>query len=455
MEPGEGDASAEVSPEELERLRAERDELRHEVEELEDRPGKRRRTRRILAVVLVVLTVLSLAMAVPGTWVRRTVGDTDRYVGTVGPLASDPAVQEYLARTITDQVFVALGVQERLAQVLQERDPRLAFLAGPITTAVQDFVQEQVQKLVSSQAFATLWSETNRFAHAQIIAVLNGDTGSTVTIVQDKVVLNLLPIVTQALGQVSSVATDLIGRPVTLPPIDVEKVPAEAITAIEQATGVDLPDTFGQLVVLDGSELAAAQDAFSLANRLVIALVLLTLVCFVLALWISVRRRRTLIQIMTASALVLVIERRLAIAGGTTIVNRAKPENRSAVLAVVDALRSSLLAYTKWLLLIAVVVLVLAIVTAPYPWVVTLRGWVRDLVSAIGGAARGADRSAAVGWIAGHRDPLLVGTAFVAVVLLLWLDVGWLGFLVIALAAAALAFIVWRVAEGSAVVPPE
>ena len=163
-----GTTQPEPSPEEVERLRTEVDDLNHKVEKLEDRPARRHRTRRVVAVILVILTVISLALAVPGTWVRRTLGNTDRYVATVGPLAQDPAVQEYMARTITDEVFLALGVQDKLAAVIQEKAPQLVFLAAPITSSVKGFVQDQVLKLVQTQAFQDLWVAANRFAQSQV-----------------------------------------------------------------------------------------------------------------------------------------------------------------------------------------------------------------------------------------------------------------------------------------------
>lgn len=440
---GGGDVAA--TPEELARLQAERDQLQQEVEKLENRPERRRRTRKVVAVILVILTVFSLALAVPGAWVRRTTVNTDRYVATVGPLVRDPAVQEYLARTITAEVFTALGVQTRLATVLQDKAPQLVFLAGPITSSVQGFVQDQVQKLVASDAFAKLWESANRVAQSQIVAVLNGG-GGVVSTANGKVVLNLLPIVNDALAQVSSLASDLVGRTITIPEITSDEVPAAAIQKIEAATGIQLPDNFGQIVVLDSNDLAAAQDAFSIANRAVFALVLLFVIFFVAAMWVSPRRRRTLIQIMAASAVVLVIERRLAIAEAGNIVDKAKPENQAAVQAVVNALKGSLLSYTGWLLAIALIVLVISLLTGPYGWAVRMRGFVRDVFNAAVGAARGAERTPATEWIAGHRDALLLGGAVVVLVLLLWLHVNWVGFLILALLAAGYVAIVWRIA---------
>src|SRR5215212_1241253 len=198
---------------EVARIQAERDALERRVQSLEDRPSKRRRLRRVSTALLLVLTVLLFAVAVPGLWMRRTLGDTDGYVAMVGPLARAVEVQEYLARTVTAQVFEAIGVEDRLNSALADRDPRLAFLAGPITNAVRGFVEEKVRAILASDAFATYWVEANRFVHDQLIAALNGE-GDTLAVAGGKVSLNLLPLVNQGLQAVSGVASELVGRPI-------------------------------------------------------------------------------------------------------------------------------------------------------------------------------------------------------------------------------------------------
>src|SRR6187397_1480561 len=165
---------------EVEQLRAERDRLQSEVERMQG--VKRHRLRAVAAVLAVVVAVASFSLALPGAWARRTVADADTYLSVVSPLADDPAVQEALAREITTAVFEALDVQGKLTTVLSEKAPQLTFLAGPITSSVQGFVQDQVQKIVASEQFQQFWTEANRLIQAQVIAVLRGD--STVVQVQ-------------------------------------------------------------------------------------------------------------------------------------------------------------------------------------------------------------------------------------------------------------------------------
>jgi hypothetical protein len=438
---------------EVERLRHERDELQHKVETLEDRPARQGRLRRILAVVLIVLTVIVFAAGVAGAWARRTVLDTDRYVATVGPLAEDPAVQEYLARTITNQVFLALDVRGRLEAVLAERAEQLVFLAGPITDSVQGFVQDQVNKVVASEQFARLWTEVNRLAQEQAIRVLEGET-EVVTIQGDKTVLNLVPIANEVLKGVSGVVSELVGRPVTLPEVTAQTVPDEAIARIEQALGVDLPSDFGTIVIYDSEELAAVQQAVNLFNKAVVLLAILFVAGFAAAIWVSPRKRRTLLQLTTALAVVLVLERRFAIAAANDLVDSARPENQAAARAVVDSFLGSLLRYTGWFLAAALLTLVIALLTGPYPWAVRFRGWVVDLGRALGGMLKPGERTPATEWIATHRDPVMMGIALLGVLVLLFWEVSIVGFLILAVVIGVLELLAYRIGATAAPATP-
>jgi hypothetical protein len=443
--PEEAGDPARVPDEEagLERIQAERDALAKRVEQLEDRPTKRRRLRRVSAALLLVVAVLLFTLAVPGVWFRRTFADSDRYVAMVAPLAQDPAVQEYLSRTVTNQVFEALGVEERLDSALAERAPRLVFLAGPLADAVRGFVQDKVQAIFASGAFATYWEQANRYVHDQLIATLRGE-GDVLVVSHGRVVLSLLPLVNQGLQAVSSVTSELLGRQIELPDLTGVEVPSEAVARIEQALGIDLPDRFGTVTVYDSEELAAVQDSVDLAGRLITLIVVLFFLVAAGALWVSTRRRRTLVQLTTALAVVLVIERRFAIAAANRVVDAAKPENRDAASAVVDQVLGTLLRFTGWLLVLAVGALLIALLSGPYPWAVRLRGWVRDVGGAVtGGVGRGEGVPAAA-WIGGHRDALMLGGAaiFVLVLLVANLSVGW--FLLVALLLGAYELLVYR-----------
>jgi hypothetical protein len=444
----DGNGAHQQSPEELEaeleRLKAEREELEARVETLEAKPQKRRRLRRVLTPILVVLSIIVFTVTVPAAWGARTVLNTDRYVATVAPLADDPAVQASIATKLTDQVFSALNVEGTISDALAELGERATVLAGPLTTAVKGFVRDQVEKVVASDAFKTFWVAANRFVHTQVLAILRGE-GDTVSVREGKVLLNLLPLVNLALGSIQTVASDLVGRDVTLPQITEGEVPSASIAKLEQALGIDLPDAYGQIVVYDSEDLAALQQLLYAFERLLLLLLLLIPILVAASLWVSTRRRRTLIQLTVGAAVGLVIIRRIAIIARDRLFERVDTQRFPSVRVLTDELMASLFRYTAILLAIVVVTALIALVTGPYPWAVTLRGWVRDGARGVAAAFSGEPLpdTGRVRWIRAHRDGLMLGGALLAVALLLLFDLSLWGFviagIVIALYEIALA----------------
>ncbi len=420
---------------ELERTRAERDELRAEVETLE--APKRHRVRRILTPILVILAVIVFTVSVPAVWSARTVLNTDRYVATVEPLADDPAVQQAIATRLTDEVFAALNVQEVISDTLAAIGERATLLAGPLTNALHGFVQEQVLKVVQSDAFETFWVEANRFVHTQVLAVLRGES-ETVSLVEGKVLLNLVPLVNLALASIENVSSDLVGRDVTLPTFQPGEIPSSQIATLEQALGIDLPDDYGQIPIYDSQDLEALQKTLYTAKRLLILLLILVPVLAAAALLVSTRRRRTLVQLTVGGAIGLVVVRRVALIARDGLFDQVNTQRHPAVRVLADTLMDSLFRTTRILLAIVLLTLLIALITGPYPWAVTVRGWFRDgargIASAFGGQpAADTDR---VRWLRAHRDVLMLAGGVVALLLLLLFDLSWLALAIVAVVIA-------------------
>lgn len=449
--------SDEQSAEDLARIKDERDRLAAEVDRLSHRAPSR--GRRITAIVLIALTFVFTSAAIPGVWARRTLLNSDRYVTTVDELAAQPEVQAAIATQVTAAIFDALDVQQRLADVIGDRQPELRFLAGPISDAVQGFVQEKVLEVVQGDTFQTFWSEANRFLHEQVIAVLEGDS-EVIQQQGDQVVLNYLPLINRVLAELSTLLTDLLGRPISLPTITADTVPSDAVTMLETALGIQLPDTFGQVVVYEGDDLAAVQQGFRITNAVIFVLVLLIVLCFAGALWVSPTKRRTLLQLSVGILVITVFERRLAIAGTNDVVADVAETFRPAAQATADVLLGSLLQATLWILIAMVVTIAIAAVSGPYPWAVSLRTWSTGLARGTAGAVRAADVGPAGVWIAEHRDGVMVGVAIVAVLIWLVADLSFGGLFLLLLVAAVAEFVAYRAGPGSgpgdeATAPPE
>ena len=86
-----------------------------------------------------------------------------------------------LANYVTTQIVTSLDLEQRAHDALQLAAPQAAFLAGPITNAIQGFVHEKMVAFFDSAAWATLWTEANRIAHQQVVNILRGRQGTVLT----------------------------------------------------------------------------------------------------------------------------------------------------------------------------------------------------------------------------------------------------------------------------------
>ncbi|MGH8869524.1 MAG: hypothetical protein ACRDYU_16210, partial [Actinomycetes bacterium] len=284
-----GDAAA--TPGELERLRAEVAALNTRLDKTARRGQFVHGLRRVIAGILVVLAAFGLVATVIGGWAARTSLDTDRWVSTVGPLPQDPEVAAAVSQYLTTEVVSVLNVEDRVSEALP---PNAAFLAGPLTSQVRDYLRTSVNDVIQTPQFNEVWREANRIAHSQALAILE-DRSDVVQASDDRVTLDLLPVVNQVLRTLDERVPTIFGKDVTIPPITSSTVPQAARDRVESALGVQLPANFAQFTFYDSSELSQVQDVVKQLKTLVWAMLIGSLVALALALWISPGRRRTVL----------------------------------------------------------------------------------------------------------------------------------------------------------------
>ncbi|HET6877334.1 MAG TPA: hypothetical protein VFH38_07380 [Jatrophihabitans sp.] len=430
---------------ELARVKAERDAALAKLSRQDRRRKIGGATRRVSVAVLVVLVAILVPVTATITWVRHTVLNTNGYLATVAPLASNPAVTEAVARTATDQLFTALNPEPIIADALP---PRAAFLAGPITNGVEGFVRDQAANALASPAFTQIWTTANRVAHEALLKVLNGQAAALQT-TDGQVVLNLVPLLNNVLAAVQARASDIVGKDVTLPRITGNELPSVACEKISAALNRPLPKTCGQIPLFPAAKLTQAQHAVRLFKHLVVALLIATPLLAALALWLSRRRRRTLMQMTVGVMLGMVVVRRAVIWLENTVIATGKPENKDARSAIMQQVLHGFFDVSLWVLWLALAVLVVAAITGPYRWAVALRARSRDLGgnvvawTRVGlGHARGAAGS---DWIPAHLDALRIAGAGLALVLLLAFGLSWVGLIVILALLAVYEFWLWRI----------
>jgi hypothetical protein len=414
---------------EIERLRSERDELEARLNRTEERKARRGRVRSITAVLLTLLACLAITLTVPAVWSYRTLFVTDAFVDRVTPIGYDPAVTPVLSDRLTTQIFGLIDIEAVVAEALP---PRGQILAGPLTGGIEDFVRDKVNEALASDRFEDRWIQANRFAHTQIVAVLRNDS-EIVDTAGGRVVLNLLPIVNEALQRIEAQASGLFQKEVDLPEISGGEVPEEAREKISVALGVDVPEDFGEIVVFESDRLEAAQEAVAFVDRAIVVLVILTLVLIALAIWMSRRRRRTMLQLVVGSMVGLVVVRRLVMWVENEVVDLAqRPDGESALTAITDQVFGSFFTVTTTVIVVGLVIVVIALITGPYGWAVSTRAKTVALARGVVNTASDSSRQeSTVVWVRAHREALQLGGAIVFVLLFLILDLSWLGFLLL------------------------
>ncbi|MFD8965995.1 hypothetical protein ACFV0C_13520 [Streptomyces sp. NPDC059568] len=254
--------------------------------------------RSYLSTALIVLLAVLTPLSAIAAWADLEIGDTGRFVSTMTPLASDPAVQGAVADRVTDQVMTQIDV-------------------GPLQSGVRELLHEAVLSFSTSAAFKNAWTTAARAAHTTAQQVLASGRGDAVTI-------DLAPVTEQVKRQLMA-----------------DRVPyADRI-----------PVRHSEITVLKANGLGVWRDVARGLKAAGVRPAVATLVLAAAALLLAVRRRRALIGTglaFAAGAVVLAVV--VAVARATSLGNLPDNGDRSAAAAIYDALTASLRTTAWWVL---------------------------------------------------------------------------------------------------------
>ncbi|MEV5649481.1 hypothetical protein AB0L57_14635 [Nocardia sp. NPDC052254] len=277
--------------------RAELQRLRAYVAAESDRSQRRGHALRWTgAALLLVLTGVLILGSVTARFARSQIFDTDRYVTTVAPLATDPAIQNELADKLTDAVVTRIDIKDLTADAvaaltdnvgqLSDR-PRvtaaLNSLPPLVATQAQDYIHRVATDLVTSSEFAEAWDAANRRAHEALVRVIDGKTRPGVEISDD--------------GTVSISLQPMLA---TLR----DRLDARGFTAADR-----IPDLDAHFVLFHATELPKYQKWLRALNRTANVLPWIALATAAGAVWLAPggRRLRALALVGVAGAVAMVV----------------------------------------------------------------------------------------------------------------------------------------------------
>jgi hypothetical protein len=372
--------------------------------------GRPRRARRRrfswrtpAASLLIILGCILAPLSVLGVWTANQVSDTSRYVANVAPLIKDPAIQNALTAKLTSEIVTRIDVKGRTDQAAAELSQKgftrigslLQGVSGSLATGVQGFVHSRIHKIVIGPRMANAWTQVNRVASQQLIAVLSGRGGKNgaLGVSNGQVTLDLAPLIAVA-------KQDLVARGLTI----AGKIP------IVHATFALFPS----------KNLAKAQKAYRLINDLKIVLPILTLVLLGLGVLTARGHRRALIGAgLGFAASMLVLGAGLAIARAFYLNSVPASASADAAAAAFDILVRFIKTALRTLLVAGLIVAAGAFFTGPSAAAVRTRS---AFSSGLGRLRRGGESAGPAGaWTYAHRHGLRIGAvALAALIFVFW-----------------------------------
>lgn len=413
------------------------------------RRSRRGWSRRWSAGVLVALTAVTTTASTMAIWARETLYDTDRFMEVVEPALTDPGFSAGLSTYVSDSALEALDLDARVAESLDRVDayltdalvaaldpdpsvlerlraferPTLGALSPSISAALEARVVATVDQVIDSAEFRARLPGLVRAAHAGGLALATDDLDElpNVYLEDGAVRVDLLPVVTDALREVTAELREFLPDDLDLPAIVTDQAAAtrdQVRAELETSLQTELPDDFGQLQLMDQGTLVQVQRTVRLTDRLVWGTLLLAIALFAAALAVSPQRRRTLIQLSLGVVAGLLVGMLLLGQIQDWVLDRiTDPDGLQAVRSLFGALTRSLRTVT---VLVAVAASVVAIVAylAGRPRPPGDRGASGPTAPTFSG--RELDR-----WLADHADALQVAgivAALGAVLLLLGVE---------------------------------
>lgn len=344
--------------------RAELDALHVEVARLSARRA-RHPARSVPAALLIIIACILAPLSITAVWANDLVGNTDRYTATVGPLASNPDVQNAVTDRVTNLIVQKIDIPAEVSTVVSALQSRglssqaataLSALSGPIQSGVTGFIRTTVARVVTSSVFANIWTNVNRTAHAEFIKALTGQGGSAVRLDGNTVTIDLAPVIEQ-------VKTRLVAAGLGL--------------------ASNIPAVHTNFAVLTSDNVPKVKTGFRILQIAGGWLPVVTVLIGALGVLLALGRRNALIgaSIGVAAAMLIL---GVALAVGRTIALQNLPAGSSepAVDAVLDAVLHDLRVAIRTAGVLAAIVALGAYLSGPTHFATQVRGYCTTAIAA-------------------------------------------------------------------------
>jgi len=203
-----------------------------------------RLVRWITATLACVLGVAAVTAAITACYAKAELLDTDGFVARADAIAEDQDVQDEIAGLLTAKIEAALDISSLTAQAdswlgTNGAPAEVQALLDSAASSLHDYIQDEVESFIGSDAYRKVWDAAVSDAHSSLIAALEGDTGGTLAVEGQTLVLNLGPAVANVKDRLVADGFDL---------------------------AADIPAVTAQVVLADSDQLPELQRQVDRAN---------------------------------------------------------------------------------------------------------------------------------------------------------------------------------------------
>ncbi|MEV7174895.1 hypothetical protein AB0O18_35020 [Streptomyces sp. NPDC093224] len=365
------------------------------------RPPRRHRMRSLFGAVLIFLGCVLAPLGILAAWTSDIVGDTDRYVTTVAPLASDPDVQAAVANRVTGAVMEHIDLPALLEEAAPDQRPllekALGKLGGSLESALSSFVKEKAQDVVASDAFETIWTNANRTIHTSLVRALTGSGEGAVQIKNDAVTLDLAPVVEEVK----------------------QRLVQSGLTVANK-----IPEIHTDFTVVQSQDIGRVKTGFRLLELAGVWLPILAVLLAVVGVFLCTRRRRALVAAALGFAFAALVLGVVLTVFRTVYLN-ALPDtvSQAAAGSVYDAMVRLLRISVRTVIVLGLVLALAAWLSGPGRWATAVRQmWHSGITAVRASADRMGMRTGPVGaFVHRHRAWITwILVAIAVVVYVLW-----------------------------------
>jgi hypothetical protein len=307
--------------------------------------------RGVLVWSLFALATILLFVSSFTVWSKRQLLDDEAWADSSSQLLANDDVRGAIAQKLSDGLFQRIDVEAQL----RERLPKRSQGAAPaLAAALQNTVgPEAADRLLQRPRVQTLWENANKRAHAAVMKVLEGkDLGKNgnISTANGEVTLDLRPAITR-------LATRL---------------------GVEDRVKANADPAAGQVVIMNSSQLSAAQTAVKILKALSTLLLLAVVALYALAIYLAQGRRRLLLGATGASLVFvgLVIASLRRFLGDVIVDALVKTEANKHPVSVIWGLETSVLRDIAVILVVyGALVLLATVLAGPNRPAVAVRRW--------------------------------------------------------------------------------